>query len=73
MGISRGNSNQNILQHTVADPGGGRGGHAPPGPIKLVIKKMAAEGGRIDFMFLDPPPLPGHWIRYCVTRANETK
>ena len=27
---------------------------------------MAAEGGRIDFMFLGPPPLlPGRWIRYC--------
>ena len=25
---------------------------------------MAAEGGRIDFMFLGPP-LPGRWIRYC--------
>ena len=33
-----------------------------------VIKKMAAEGGRKDFMFLahlpPPPPLPGLWIRY---------
>ena len=26
---------------------------------------MAAEGSRIDFMFLGPP-LPGRWIRYCV-------
>ena len=26
---------------------------------------MAAEGGRIDFMFLGPP-LPGRWIRYCI-------
>ena len=26
---------------------------------------MAAEGGRLDFMFL-APPLPGRWIRYCV-------
>ena len=37
---------------------------APPGPVKIGHKKMAAEGGRIDFMFLGPPS-PGRWIRYC--------
>ena len=40
---------------SVADPGGGcRGGRGPPA---LVIKKMAAKGGPIDFMFLAPPYL----------------
>ena len=28
----------------------------PPGPVKKVIKKMAAKVGHIDFMFLTPPP-----------------
>ena len=32
---------------------------------------MAAKGGRIDFMFLGPPPLPGRWIRYCVYKIRE--
>ena len=41
----------------VADPGG-EGAMAPPGPVKKVIKKMAAEGGHIDFMFLGPHPYP---------------
>ena len=32
-----------------------------------VIKKMATEGGSIDFMFLStPPPPPGCWTRYCI-------
>ena len=26
----------------------------PPGPVKISHKKMATEGGRIDFMFLEP-------------------
>ena len=36
---------------------GGRGDHAPPRPwpCKNVMKKMAAKGSRIDFMFLGPP------------------
>ena len=38
----------------VADPGG-RGSHAPPGPVKITPKKMATKGGHIDFMFLAPP------------------
>ena len=29
---------------------------APPGPVKISHKKNAAKGGRIDFMFLGPPP-----------------
>ena len=43
----------------VADPGGARG-YGPPPPVlwKKVIKKMAAEGGHIDFMFLGPHPYP---------------
>ena len=50
----------------VADPRGRAPWHPPrPRPCKkIVIKKMAAKGGRIDFMFLAPHPLPGHWIRY---------
>ena len=31
---------------------------------------MAAKGGRIDFMFLGPPPLPSRWIRYWVFILN---
>ena len=38
----------------VADPGEGVRGQWTPGPVKLVIKKMAAKGGHIDFMFLPP-------------------
>ena len=37
--------------------GGTRGPWSPPALWKYVIKKMAAEGVRIDFMFLVPPPL----------------
>ena len=37
--------------------GGSQGGHAPPlSLLKLVIKKMAAIGGPLYFMFLAPPP-----------------
>ena len=36
----------------------GQGSHAPPRPVKISHKKMAAEGGRIDFMFLGPPLYP---------------
>ena len=45
---------------TVADPGGGvpRGPWPPPALYKQVIKKMAAKGGHIDFMFLSPPTRP---------------
>ena len=55
-------SQKNRVIKAVADPGG-RGGHAPPDPVKISHKKMATKGGRIDFMFL-APPLPGCWIRY---------
>ena len=48
---------------SVADKGGPRGPWPPPGHVKIGHKKMATEGGRIDFMFLSPP-LPGRWIRY---------
>ena len=43
--------------------GGGEVAMAPPGPVKISHKKMAAEGGRIGFMFL-APSLPGRWILY---------
>ena len=39
--------------------GGSQGGHGPPlSLLKLVIKKMAAIGGPLYFMFLGPPPPP---------------
>ena len=38
----------------VADPGG-EGGRGPPHLVKISHKKMAPEGGLIDFMFLAPP------------------
>ena len=44
-----------VWEFAVADPGGAKGAMAPPGPVKIGHKKMAAEGGRIDFMFLGPP------------------
>ena len=40
------------------DPGGTKGAMAPPALYKQVIKKMAAKGGHIDFMFLVPPTQP---------------
>ena len=46
-----------FCRRAVADPGGERA--MAPGPVKINHKK---DGGRIDFMFLDPPP--SRWIRY---------
>ena len=47
-----------IVVLAVADPGGGRGGHGPPpGSVKIRHKKDGRRG-RIDFMFLAPPPYP---------------
>ena len=40
----------------VADPGG-QGGHGSLGSVKISHQKIAAEGGRIDFMFLAPLPI----------------
>ena len=37
--------------------GGAEGAMAPPDPVKIGHKKMAAKGGHIDFMFLGPLPL----------------
>ena len=34
---------------------GAEGAMAPPSPVKISHKKMAAKGGRIVFMFLGPP------------------
>ena len=33
---------------------GSRGGHGPPGPVKISHKKMAAKDGRIDSIYLGP-------------------
>ena len=52
---SMSNMGGNLVVIAVADPGGARG-HGPLGPVKICHKKMAAEGGRIDFMFLGPFP-----------------
>ena len=39
-----------------ADPGGGERAMPPLSLLKLTIKKMAAIGGPLYFMFLAPPP-----------------
>ena len=41
--------------HNSSGSGGAEGAMPPPGPVKIGHKKMATEGGRIDFMFLAPP------------------
>ena len=49
-----------MVSYYSSGSGGCRGGHGPPpGPVKLVIEKMAAEGSHIDFMFLGPHPTAG--------------
>ena len=50
--------NTTFICSPAADSGGGdKGGHAPLSLLKLVIKKMAATGGPLYFIFLAPPPL----------------
>ena len=51
-----------LLVNPVADAGG-QGGHAPPWPVKIGQKKMAAERGRLYFMFM-AHALWSFWIRY---------
>ena len=46
---------------SVADPGGLA---MPPGPVKISHKKMAAKGGRVDFMFLGPLTWPLDLLLY---------
>ena len=41
---------------SVADQGARR--PWPPGPVKIIVKKMATKGGCIDFLFLDPSTQP---------------
>ena len=43
-----------LAEQQLRIQGGGQGGHGPPVPV---IKKMAATGGPLYFMFLGPPPL----------------
>ena len=44
------------MTHTLAGAGGAKGAMPSPKPAcKKVIKKMAAESGFIDFMFVGPP------------------
>ena len=49
-----------------------RGGMAPPALYKQVIKKMAAKGGHIDFMFFGPPhPAAGSdAVRICILNVK---
>ena len=49
--------------YAVADPGG-RGGHGPPGPVKIGHKKDGRQR-RPHRFHVSRPPLPGRWIRYC--------
>ena len=50
-----------LLINPVANPGrAAEGAMATSGPVKIVIKKMAAKDGHIDFMFLGPPP--PYWL-----------
>ena len=61
----------------VADPGGPRAPYPPPpGPVKISHKKMAVEGGSIDFMFFAPltwllDPLL-HGLRECSQGVQRT-
>ena len=43
---------------TVADPGGSRGGHAPPGPVKIGHKKDGRRRRPHRFHVSRPPPYP---------------
>ena len=42
----------------VADPGGGRGGHGPPGPVKIGHKKDGHRRRPHRFHVSRPPPYP---------------
>ena len=43
-------------QQSVADPGGGRGGHGPPGPVKIGHKKDGHQR-RLHRFHVSRPPL----------------
>ena len=58
---------------SVADPGGGRGGHGPPGPVKIGHKKDGHQRRPHRFHVSQPPPLPGRWIRYWVSSMTKIK
>ena len=46
-------------QSSVADPGGGRGGHGPPpGPVKIGHKKDGCQRRPHRFHVSRPPPYP---------------
>ena len=45
------------IKHQFSSGFGGANGPWPPGRVKISHKKMATEGGRIDFMFLGPSPV----------------
>ena len=60
----------------VADRGGARAPY-PPGPVKIRNKKMAVEGGSIDFMFFAPLTWPLdpllHGLRECSQGVQRTR
>ena len=45
----------------------------PPGPVKLVIKKMAVKGGCIDFMFLPPGSVFWYNTQFLVKHTISAK
>ena len=44
-----------FLTKAVADPGGGRGGHGPPGPVKIGHKKDGCQSRSHRFHVSRPP------------------
>ena len=48
----------NNYADSVADPGGGRGGHGPPGPVKIGHKKDGHRRQPHRFHVSRPPPYP---------------
>ena len=64
--------------HGSSGSGGGQGRHTPPpGPVKISHKKMAVEGGSIDFMFFAPLTWPLdpllHGLRECSQGVQRTR
>ena len=49
---------------------GGRGGHGPPWPCENSHKKDGRRRRPHRFHVSRPPPLPGCWIRYCLSLRN---
>ena len=57
--FSRSMAYHQLVCTSVADPGEGRGGHAPlPGPVKISHKKDGHQ--RQPHIYVSRSPLPGH-------------